>query len=261
MFSGINTQGRHPNHARARALLALLALALAVCASLSPWACAAAAQSPAAAPAPFSRAGIAFDGSAPLSMSYPAALQGDETVTYGALEVLVADRNGSAYRRFVTEYDHQVYVYPETAAGTFVLSVHDGTLRLPGRALEAEPLRRLIEGPLYRTYSLETIEANLAALIGRSFRFENDGRAASFTLTQARRMSADAVADFLYRPMELSLFMEPLDAPERSFLMLICSGRQPGEPWRTFAGRYVFVLEADGPDAPPPVRVARDTPR
>ncbi|MHB1318092.1 MAG: hypothetical protein ACYCYF_05665 [Anaerolineae bacterium] len=207
-----------------------------------------------AAPTPvprYTRGGIAFDAPGRLSLAYPVSFTGEEWVRFSNLEVLMADSRGETYRRFITEFNQQLYAYPETASNTFVLSVHDGTLSATGRELEAEPLRRLIEGSLHSPYDLATIAENLATLIGSRIEIGSADKVARFTVVQARRMSANDVAEYQYRPMELSLFMGPVSSPDTSFLVLICSGRQPDEPQRPFPGRFVFVLEEyTGPGSP-----------
>jgi hypothetical protein len=208
----------------------------------------------------YTRGGICFDCPGPLSLSYPASLDGNYTVRYDDLQVLAADANGASYQRFVTEFDRQVYVYPELAAGTFVLSVHDGTMPATGRELESEPLRRMLEGDLHSSDSADLINERLADLVGLTVEISAEAGVARFRVAQARRMSANDVADYLYRPMELSLFMEPIPNPETSFLMLICSGRQPDEPQRSFPGRYVFVLQETRSTLTAPARAPADSP-
>ena len=44
------------------------------------------------------------------------------------------------------------------------------------------------------------------------------------------------------RPCELSLLLEPIEHPDRSFI-LITYGRQPHDPANIFPGRYLLVLE------------------
>ena len=200
---------------------------------------------PTATPVPrYLRGGIAFDAHEPLTLAYPISFESDEWVRFSDLEVLMADQWGESYRRFITEYDHQLYAYPEMVAGTFVLSIHDGTLT-SGRELEAEPLRQLIEGPLHNPYDLETIEANLTRLLGSEIVFAGADVETRFRVVQARRMSANDVAEYQYRATELSRFMAPIESPDESFLVLICSGRQPDEPQRPFPGRYVLVVQEE----------------
>ncbi|MFO7697400.1 MAG: hypothetical protein R6X16_09615 [Anaerolineae bacterium] len=197
-----------------------------------------------AGPVPrYTRGGVAFDAPERLSLSYPASFDGPEWVRFVDLEVLMVDSTGESYLRFISEFDRQLYAYPETASGTFVLSVHDGTLSASGRELEAEPLRRLLEGSLNNPASLETIQANLTNLIGLTIEFAQQDRVGRFTVVQAKRMSANDVAEYQFKPMELSTFMDPIAHPETSFLLLFCSGRQPDEPRRPFPGRYVLVLQ------------------
>ncbi len=214
-----------------------------------------------ATPVPrYLRGGIAFDAPERLTLTYPLSFDSGEWVRFADLEVLMADQWGENYRRFITEYNHQLYAYPETLSGTFVLSIHDGTLS-SGRELEAEPLRQLIEGPLHNAYDLETIQENLASLLGSEFIFERGEVEARFTVVQARRMSANDVAEYQYRAMELSRIMAPIESPDTSFLVLFCSGRQPDEPRRPFPGRYVLVLEELESAATPAAPSPADTPQ
>jgi hypothetical protein len=195
----------------------------------------------------FVRGGIDLDAGLSVGLEYPASLDTGGTERFDGLRVLMADHSGANYQRFTSEYDHQVFVHADLPSGSFVLSVHDGTLRLSGRELEAEPLRRLIEGKLRDADPLEEIEARLAALVGRELVLHQGALTARFVIAEARRMSAEDVAAYSERAAELSLYMGPLARPEASFLMLFCSGRQPGEPRRTFPGRYLLVLEESAP--------------
>ena len=68
-----------------------------------------------------------------------------------------------------------------------VLNVHSGRLKATRQALEAEPLRQMLEGEPYATESRETINANLAKLVGREFVFRR-ARHACFVVSQAARM-------------------------------------------------------------------------
>jgi hypothetical protein len=136
-----------------------------------------------------------------------------------------------------------VFAYPDTPANTFVLAVHDGTVAASGRELEAEPLRHFVEGSRHNPYALETIGEKLAALVGMRIEFEQHERSAQFAVVQAKRMSANDVSEYLYKPMELSTFMDPIASAETSFLLLFCSARQPDEPQRPFPGRFVLVVE------------------
>ncbi len=182
------------------------------------------------------------DSSAPLSIAYPASLDTDELLRFDGLRILPADFDGTNYRRFVTEYAGQVFVHGDIS-GAFVLCVHDGTLRSSGRALEAEALRRLIEGDLHAPYPLQVIEANLQRLIGREWILAQNGIEVRFRLVRAVRMDASDVAAYRDRASELSTVIGGIADPARSFLMFFCSGRQPGEPSGTFVGRYVLLLE------------------
>ncbi len=180
---------------------------------------------------------------APLSIAYPAALDGDAMTRFEDLEILVADLYGVQYRRFTTEYGGNVFVYLDAASGSFVLNVHDGVVTRTGRVLEAEPLRQLIEGNLRAARPLPEIEARLERLIGREFQFSQAAVTARFRLVRARRMGAADVAAYQNRANRLGEFVAPFPDPTRAFIMFFCSGRQPGEPNTAFPGRYVFVLE------------------
>ncbi len=186
------------------------------------------------------------DGSAPLSIAYPADYDGDALTRFEGLTILPVDFDGTNYRRFVTDYSQYVFVYGDALSGSFVLNVHDGTLRGSGRALEAEPLRQLIEGDLYAPYTLDVIEENLARLIGREWVLAQNGLEARFRLIRAARMNADDVAFYQNQAMMLSAFVGGIPEPRRSFLMFFCSGGQPDEPSGTFVGRYVLLLELVG---------------
>ncbi len=187
--------------------------------------------------------GIHFDDPhAPLSMAYPASLEGEALTRFDDLEILVADVRGVQYERFVREYGGKVFVYPDTASGSFVLNVHDGVVLRTGRVLEAEPLRQLIEGDLHAPRPLAEIEARLEQLVGREFLFRQGDVTAQFRLVRGRRMGAADVAHYQDKASQLSTFVAPFPDPSRAFLLFFCSGRQPGEPAQTFAGRYVLVL-------------------
>ena len=188
--------------------------------------------------------GIDFgDPNAPLSIAYPAALDGDAMTRFDDLEILVADLYGIQYRRFATEYGGNVFVYLDAASGSFVLNVHDGVVTRTGRVLEAEPLRQLIEGNLRSPRPLPEIEARLERLTGREFQFSQSGVTARFRLVRTHRMGADEVAAYRNRANRLGEVVAPFPDPSRAFIMFFCSGRQPGEPNEPFPGRYVFVLE------------------
>jgi hypothetical protein len=137
-------------------------------------------------------------------------------------------------------------VYGDAPSGSFVLNVHDGTLRGSGRALEAEPLRRLIEGDLYAPYSLDVIESNLTLLLGRQWVLAQNGLEVPFRLVKAARMNAADVAFYRDQASQLSAFIGGIADPRRSFMMFLCSGHQPGEPSGAFVGRYVLLLELAG---------------
>jgi len=183
------------------------------------------------------------DAAAPVNLVYPASFDAADMTRFDDLLILPVDHNGTNYRRFVTEYGGKVFTYSDALSGSVVLSVHDGTLRGSGRILEAEPLRRLIEGDLYAPYALDVIEVNLERLVGREWVLVQNGAEARFSLINAKRMNAADVAFFHDKAALLSAFIGGIPDPERSLIMFFCSGRQPGEPSGTFVGRYVLLLE------------------
>ncbi len=183
------------------------------------------------------------DAAAPINLAYPASFDGADMTRFDDLLILPVDHNGTNYRRFGTEYGGKVFTYPDALSGSVVLSVHDGTLRGSGRVLEAEPLRRLIEGDLYAPYDVEVIETNLRRLLGREWVLEQNGIQARFRLVSAKRMNATDVAFFHDKAALVSAFIGGIPDPGRSVIMFFCSGRQPGEPSGTFVGRYVLLLE------------------
>ncbi len=162
---------------------------------------------------------------------------------FDSLDILVADLAGTQYQIFSTKYGGSVYVYPEMASGSFVLSAHSGIVAGSGRVLEAEPLRQLIEGNIHATRPMAEIEARLERLMGREFAFTQGNVTARFRLVRARRMGAADVTAYQHKAGRLSEFVAPITDPGRSFILFFCSGRQPGEPQQTYTGRYVLVLE------------------
>ncbi len=186
--------------------------------------------------------GINFvDQEKPLGIAYPEDFEGERFVNFNNLQILVSDNSGSNYEEFTSQFGNRVFVYPDRPSGTFVLNLHDGWyLDSP---LEAEPLRELIEGNLRNPHPQEVIEANLQRITGHPFFFSQNGQNSRFVVTQAKRMDAGATQEFLNKPGELSLILDPIENPENSFILMACSGRQPGEPNETFPGRFLFVLQ------------------
>jgi hypothetical protein len=176
-------------------------------------------------------------------MAYPASLDDRSMTHYNSLSILVADSAGTQYQKFSTKFGGSVYVYSEMATGSFVLSAHSGVMAGSGRALEAEPLRQLIEGNIHAARPMAEIEARLERLIGREFTFSQGDATARFRLVRARRMGAATVAEYRHKAGRLSEFVAPVADPGRSFILFFCSGRQSGEPQQTYAGRYLLVLE------------------
>jgi hypothetical protein len=188
--------------------------------------------------------GINFvDQEKPLGISYPEDFEGKRFVNFNNLQILVSDNTGNNYETFISQFGNRVFVYHDSPSGTFVLNLHDGWLLRNHTLLEAEPLRRLIEGELRNSYPQDVIDDNLKKIIGHPFFFSQNGHASRFTVAQAKRMDSQETQAFLYNPEELSRTLNPITNPENSFLLLICSGRQPNEPNEDFPGRFVFVLQ------------------
>lgn len=188
--------------------------------------------------------GINFiDEQSPIDIVYPINFDRMEMAKFENLQILLPDKTGENEKIFLSQYGGKVFIYSDIPSGTFVLNLHDGRLLSNLKPLEAEPLRELIEGNLRYPYSKEVIETNLEKIIGFPFSISQKGQTARFVITQAKRMNAEDVKEFLHRPQELSLFLDSIERPENSFLLMACSGRQPGEPNETFPGRFVFVLQ------------------
>lgn len=157
--------------------------------------------------------------------------------------MLAAEDGGGAYDAFVRRPSGQAYVYLDLLTGMPVLNVHVGTLRLTGRELPAEALRRLIEGDLYQPYPLARIEGNLQRLVGSEIRLVQGETAARFIVVAAKRISAQELVAIQDSPGEMSGLLDGVPRPDGSLLLHICSGRQPGEPDEPFPGRYLLLLE------------------
>jgi hypothetical protein len=203
-------------------------------------------ETPSPAPDAFSIGGINLaDGTAPLTMRYPRTWDGGDEVVVEGIDLLVSDGDGSslAYFSNIGAWlgDHKIFVYPDTASGRPVLSIHDGTYA--GVVLEAEPLRQLIEGSFRNPYPLETIHENLALLAGLRIVLEQRGVVAEFEVVEAVRMDADTTLAYRERPGELSTLLAPLPRADDSFLILICSTRQPNEPEEIFPARFVLAVQ------------------
>jgi len=184
------------------------------------------------------------DGKTPLTIRYPKDFEGQERVVITGVDILVSDSDGRSLAIFsdIGSWlgSHKVFVYPDTASGRPVMSVHNGMYA--GVPLEAEPLRRLLEGPVFDAYPLDDVLANLERLIGMRFTIEQGAASADFAVSQAIRMDAETTAEFQHRAGELSTLFEPFDQPEHTFLWLMCSARQPDEPKEVFPARFVLAL-------------------
>ncbi len=185
------------------------------------------------------------DSQSRLLLSYPRDLASGDLVTVPNIEILVSDQEGQnlAYFMDIGSWlgTHKVFVYPDTASGRPIVSVHDGYYaEVP---LEGEALRYLIEGSVYSPYSLDVIHENLASLVGRRIYLEQDGTRAEFQITQGIRMDAATTEEFTYRPGDLSTLLGPLGDADSTFFILMCSTRQPDEPDRVFPARFVLAAE------------------
>lgn len=191
----------------------------------------------------YTRGGINFgDATQRISMAYPASLAGEGWTEFYDLQLLVSEPTQRAFNQFISQFGGSVFVYADVASGAFVLNVHSGRLKATRQALEAEPLRQMLEGDLYATQSREIIDANLAKLVGREFVFSQGKTRSRFVVSQAARMDHAERAPYDASPGEISLFLGGLQQPERSFMMILCSGRQPDEPQTPFPGYFVLGL-------------------
>lgn len=189
------------------------------------------------------RGGIDFgDGTQPISLAYPSDLDGEGWVEFDNIGLLISEETQQNFQQFITQFGGKVFVYADLPSGSFVLNVHSGSLRGSGEGLEAEPLRQMIEGKLHNAWPLETVEANLAKLVGRPFLISQGEHTAEFVVSQAARMGYADREVYKDYPGQLSLFLGGLQEPERSFLLIFCSGQQDGEPKETFPGYYVLGL-------------------
>lgn len=200
--------------------------------------------SPATVGDPFTIGGIRLaNGDAPLTLTYPSSWDGDRH-TVADIDLLVSDPEGESLALFdaigTWLGEHKIFVYPDTTSGRPVLSIHDGTYS--GVPLEAEPLRLLIEGSFHNPYPADKIEERLIRLRGERFTLEQDGNVAEFEVVDGVRMDAATTVAFRDRPGDISTLVEPLERPEDTFLVLICSTRQADEPQEIFPARIVLAL-------------------
>ncbi|MHB0856510.1 MAG: hypothetical protein ACYC5M_02950 [Anaerolineae bacterium] len=189
--------------------------------------------------------GINFvDQDRPLAITYPKDWEGRSVETLDELELLVSDNAGENLRAFslISQWNgaRKVFIYADLLIGSPVLAMHDGYYR--NRPLEAEALRRLLEGRIGSPYSLPDIEENLVRIVGERFVFGQDGREATFAVAKAIRMDAQVTQEYSTKPGELSRLLGPIEDPENGILLLICSARQPGEPDEVFPARFLLWL-------------------
>ncbi|MHB0857142.1 MAG: hypothetical protein ACYC5M_06175 [Anaerolineae bacterium] len=208
---------------------------------------------PTTPPSPTARPGSAFevggidfaDMTRRLGIRYPSDLDRQNHHDLPGVDVLVSDGEGKSIALFyaIGQWGGvpKIFVYPDTLSGMPVLSIHDGTYRQ--QPMEAEPLRAMLEGNLYSTYPLETIQENLVRVRGAVFAFTQGDVRSEFVVKQAIRMDAITTESYRYRAGELSGLFDSIENPAESILILICSGRQPDEPNEHFPGRFVFLLE------------------
>ncbi|MHB1295890.1 MAG: hypothetical protein ACYC4R_12950 [Anaerolineae bacterium] len=190
--------------------------------------------------------GIDFaDAETLLGIRYPTDLEWRNFYDLPGVQVLVSDAEGKSIALFyaIAQWGNvpKIFVYPDTLTGMPILSIHDGTYRQ--QPMEAEPLRVMLEGNLYSTYPLETIETNLERLTGAAFTFTQGNTRSEFVVKDAIRMDAETTEAFTHRAGELSSQFDTIGDPAKSILILICSGRQPDEPNEHFPGRFVLLLE------------------
>jgi len=204
------------------------------------------AATPTATADPYTFGGVRLtDGDTPFTLRYPRSLDAPGQVVVEGIEILVSDADGANLKAFSNIGawlgQHKIFVYPDTASGRPVLSIHDGTYA--GVPLEAEPLRQLIEGSFRAPYSLEDIAENLRRLQGQRFELQQGEAVAVFEVIDGVRMDAETTLAFRERPGELSTLLQPFPRPEDTLLILICSTRQPDEPEEIFPARYVLALQ------------------
>ncbi|MHB1293500.1 MAG: hypothetical protein ACYC4R_00750 [Anaerolineae bacterium] len=189
--------------------------------------------------------GINFvDEDTPLGLSYPKDWEGRAVETIDALQVLVSDDAGENLRAFglISQWNgaRKVFIYADLLIGSPVIAMHDGYYR--NQPLEAEALRRLLEGKVGSPYAMDTIEENLARAVGERFIFRQGEREAAFVVEKAIRMNAQVTQEYVAKPGEVSTLLGPIDQPENAILLLICSARQPGEPEEVFPARFLVLL-------------------
>lgn len=185
----------------------------------------------------------------PLSITYPKDFDGSQTVKLENLQILVSDAEGQNFLQFIrlTQYGKDQIFVNQDVSGALIFTAHDGYIKNTNTPLELEPFRRMIEGPVTKPVSEKQIAANLEKTIGMKFVFGQDGKEAKFKIVQAKRLDAKKREEFNQKLGNLSEFLEPINHPENSVLLLTCSARQPNEPPEGqnefFSGRLAFVLE------------------
>jgi len=203
-------------------------------------------SSPALRPSLFIIGGVDFSSvSDPLTISYPTNWDRSDWLTLNGVDILISGASGANLRVFndIGSWvpDHKIFVYADGLTGVPILSIHDGYWA--HQALEAEPLRELIEGSVRTPYDLATIEANLERLRGYPVIFAQGDSEARFVVRDALRLDAETTNAYLYKPGRVSELFPDGQVTRDTLLVLICSARQPGESNETFPARFLILLE------------------
>lgn len=189
--------------------------------------------------------GINFVDGETIDIAYPGNFEGTEKVEFENLQIFVSNESGGDFKT-LSEFgsENKVMVYQDIPNKTLILNLRGGHHLLNNEPKEAEPLRELIEGNKVLPYPEEKIKPNLKKIIGLPFFISQKGQISRFVITQAKRINAEETRKIFDKPEDLSLFLKPIENPQNSFLLLICSSRQLTEPFDgLFSGRYVFVLQ------------------
>jgi len=195
----------------------------------------------------------------PLKIVYPTHFEGKRTKVLENLKILVSeipnteDENYLIFIRPTLYGKGKLIVYPEVPSETFVLGAHVGYIKDTNIAMELEPFRRMIEGPIANRHGIiapyeeKTVLANLEKTIGLEFTFVQGDKEAKFKIIKAARMNAEKAREYNLKGSKISEIFDSFEIPDNSFILLTCSRRQPNEAPEPqnelFPGRFVFVLQ------------------
>lgn len=205
--------------------------------------------------------GIDFaDMETPLGMTYLTDFEGKRTKVINNLQILVSETPSTKDENYLifirpTRYGKgKLLVYPEVPSETFVLGAHVGYIKNTNIAMELEPFRRMIEGPItdrwgriIAPYEEKTVLANLEKTIGTEFVFRQGDQEAKFEIIKAVRMNAEKAKEYNLKGNKISEVFDSFETPDNSFIFLVCSRGQPNDAPEAqnelFPGRFVFVLQ------------------